>query len=354
MSIVTRYGGYSKTLGVRMSYERSILIGLVFCVGLGFSTGLGEVFAMPISHAIEQAKLATVGILQADQLEIPDNEYGLPVSIRGSGIHIGRGVIVTARHAVERSEGGKVVIPDTIHVVTDDLVQLPAARQGANAYLDVAVYQLQGPESDWPKAHVAFADGDVTYGDQVLTVGYPLGWGPAITFGRTGNPNTFLPTVQSRLMQVDMSVCSGNSGGGLLNQHGQLVGLMHAIIQSETQHEDRRCSRLAFVVPGPLVQRVVTAVLANTVPGFSVLGIQLQTMRMGSRWALVVAKATGPSRHAGFRKGDVLMAINDVLITTPAQLKNYLIERTEPGQVVELRVQRGDSQESLSVTLGRS
>ncbi|PJA79698.1 MAG: hypothetical protein CO149_01745, partial [Nitrospirae bacterium CG_4_9_14_3_um_filter_51_5] len=303
--------------------------------GLGFSSlGLGEVFAMPISHAIEQTKLATVGILQAEQPETPDNAYGLPVSIRGSGIHIGRGVIVTARHAVERLEGGKVIIPDTIHVVTDDLLELPAVRQGVNAYLDVAVYQLQGSESDWPPAHVVFADGDVTYGDQVFTVGYPLGWGPAINFGTTGNPNTFLPTVHSRLVQVDMSVCSGNSGGGLFNQHGQLVGLMHAIIQTETQHEDRRCGRLAFALPGPLVQRVVAAVLAGTVPGFSVLGIHLQTMRMGSRWALVVAKATGPSRHAGFQKGDVLVAINDVPITTPAQLKNYLIERTEPGQVV--------------------
>jgi serine protease Do len=354
MSVVRRYAGHSETLGVRMSDDRSILIGLVFFVGLGLFAGLGESSAMSISQAIEQAKVATVGILQADQLEIPDNDYGLPVSIRGSGIHIGRGVIVTARHAVERTEGGKVIIPDTIHVVTDDLFELTAARQGANAYLDVAVYQLQGAESDWPQAHVTFADEDVTYGDQVFTVGYPLGWGPAINFGTTGNPNTFLPTVNSRLMQVDMSVCSGNSGGGLLNQHGQLVGLMHAIIQTETQHDDRRCARLAFVLPGPLVQRVVTAVLADRVPGFSVLGIQLQTLRMGSRWALVVAKATGPSRHAGFQKGDVLMAINDVPITTPAQLKNYLIERTEPGQVVELRVQRGDSQELLSVTLGRS
>ncbi|HBP87498.1 MAG TPA: trypsin-like peptidase domain-containing protein [Nitrospirales bacterium] len=344
----------SETLGVRMNHVGTNLIVFVFFIGLTFSPGCGEVFATQVSQAIEQAKLATVGILQAEQLEISDNNYGLPVSIRGSGIHIGGGVIVTARHAVERSEGGKFVIPDTIHVVTDDLVELQAVRQGANAYLDVAVYHLQGPELDWPKAQVAFAEGDVTYGDQVFTVGYPLGWGPAINFGTTGNPNTFLPTVHSRLVQVDMSVCSGNSGGGLLNQRGQLIGLMHAIIQTETQHEDRRCGRMAFVLPGPLVQRVVTTVLAGKVPGFSVLGIQLQTLKMGSRWALVVAKATGPSRHAGFRKGDVLLAINDVLITTAAQLKNYLIERTEPGQVVVLRIQRGDSQELLSVTLGGS
>lgn len=337
-----------------MGSDSKILFWLVIFGGVGCSTGLAETTGIPIHDAVEQAKLATVGILQSDQPDTSENDHGMPVSIRGSGIHIGQGVIVTARHAVERSEGGKVVVPESIHVVTDDLLELPAIRQGANAYLDVAVYQLQVPQSDWPQAQVEFAEGDATYGDRVFTVGYPLGWGPAITYGTVGNPNTFLATVESRLVQVDLSTCSGNSGGGLLNQQGKLVGLIHAIIQTETQHEDRRCSRFAFALPGSLVQRVVTSVLAGNMPGFSVLGIQLQTLRKGNRWALVVAKATGPSRHAGFRKGDVLLAINEVPIATPAQLKNYLIERTEPGQTVVLRVQRGDSQELVSVTLGRS
>jgi S1-C subfamily serine protease len=337
-----------------MGHYSQILMWLIIFGGHVFSSGFAETVGIPIRNPIEHAKLATVGILQSDQTDIPDNDFGLPVSIRGSGIHIGQGVIVTARHAVERSQGGIVVVPETIHVVTDDLLELPAIRQGANAYLDVAVYQLQGPEPNWPHAHVEFAEGDVTYGDRVFTVGYPLGWGPAVTFGTAGNPNTFLSTVQSRLVQVDMSACSGNSGGGLLNQQGQLVGLVHAIIQTETQHEDRRCSRFAFALPGLLVQRVVTSLLAGNMPKFSVLGIHLQTVRRGNRWALLVAKATGPSHQAGLRKGDVLLAINEVAISTPAQLKNYLIERTEPGQTVQLKVQRGESQEMLSVTLGGS
>ncbi len=295
-----------------------------------------------------------MGVLQSDQNTTPDHAEGLPVKVRGSGIHIGQGVIVTARHAVERTEGGKVVVPETLRVITDDLRELPALRQGTNTYLDVAVYRLQAPESEWPRTHVPFADEQVTFGDRVFTVGYPLGWGPAITFGAIGNPNTFLATVQSRLMQVDLSACNGNSGGGLLNHHGQLVGLVHAIIQTELEHEDRRCSRFAFALPGNLVQRVVTAVIAGNEPGFSVLGIHLQTVRMGNRWAMVVAKATGPSRHAGFRKGDMLLAIDDEPVATPAQLKNYLIERTEPGQTVVLRVQREDRQETISVRLGRS
>lgn len=335
------------------------LLTTLLCVVLGMGVSplpvLGEGMRSNTSaQVIEQAKRATVGILQADALHAEDFSIGVPIKIRGSGIHVGNGIIVTARHAVERAEGGKVVVPEGIHVLTDDLRELPAKRQGANAYLDVAVYQLQGDESDWPLSEVHFAEHDVTYGDDVFTVGYPMGRGPALSFGRVGNPNTFLSTVHSRLVQVDLSACRGNSGGGLLNDEGHLVGLVHAIIQTESLTEERGCSRFGFVLPGILVKRVVDAVLAGKTPGFSVLGIHLETHKEGTRWVLGVAKATGPSRHAGFRKGDIILAIDDLKIHTPAQLKNYLIERTEPGQTVVLRVQRGETESSISVKLGKS
>ena len=328
---------------------------LIVCFSSGLSDASAEEqLSLNQAELIERAKRATVGILQADAVESEEQGYGVPIKIRGTGIHLGNGIILTARHAVERSEGGKVGVPEEIHVLTDDVRELPAIRQGANAYMDVAVYQLQGEESDWPVAAVKFAEQDVTYGESVYTVGYPMGRGPALSFGKVGNPNTFLPTVQSRLVQVDLSACRGNSGGGLLNVDGQVVGLIHAIIQTENLQAERGCSRFAFALPGRLVQRVVNAVLDGKAPGFSILGIQLETIKEGSRWVLGVAKAMGPSRHAGFRKGDILLAIDEFPITTPAQLKNYLIERTEPGQTVVLQVQRGETQRAISVTLGES
>jgi len=342
---------FSKNMLHLLNILTSLVLGL--CLGPLVVLAAGELSQMS-AHTIEQAKRATVGILQADAVENEGLGYGVPIKIRGSGIHLGEGIIVTARHAVERSEGGKVVVPNGIHVLTDDLRELSAIRRGANAYLDVAVYQLQGDESDWPISDVQFAEHDATYGDDVYTVGYPMGRGPALSFGKVGNPNTFLATVQSRLVQVDLSACRGNSGGGLFNDEGQLVGLVHAIIQTENSQAERGCSRFGFALPGILVERVVKAVLVGETPGFSVLGIHLQTLKEGNRWVLGVAKATGPSRHAGFRKGDVLIAINDQLITTPAQLKNYLIEQTEPGQTVVLRVRRGDTQRTISVKLGKS
>lgn len=305
-------------------------------------------------HVVGQAKEATIGILKEGSTSDTEEERGMPVRIRGSGIHIGEGIILTARHAVERSESGKVAVPKFIHIVTDELQELKAARLGANAYLDVAVYQLLPPDGLWPKASVSLSDLETTFGEEVFTVGYPLGWGPAISFGRVGNPNTFLRTVNSRLVQIDLSACSGNSGGGVFNRQGQLVGLVHAIIQTDSKEEHSRCSRFAFSLPGILVKRVVTAVVAGKIPGFSVLGIHLKTLRTDNRWALAVAKATGPSRHAGFRKGDILLSIDRVPITTPAQLKNYLIEQTKPGQKVMIRIKRGQTIKKIPVVLGRS
>ena len=98
---------------------------------------------------------------------------------------------------------------DEIQVLTDELQEVSAIRQGANTYLDVAVYKIQGDESDWPVSHVQFAEHDISYGDDVFTVGYPMGRGPALSFGRVGNPNTFLPTIQSRLVQVGPLCMSG-------------------------------------------------------------------------------------------------------------------------------------------------
>ncbi len=344
------------TFRKNMRLHSFLIVGsLVFCLGVGLSPALADDSASNMyARAIEQAKLATVGILPTLATNTEALDYRLSVKIRGSGIHVGDGVIVTARHAVERSEGGKRVVPEEIHVLTDDFREVPAIRRGANTYMDVAVYSLQGDEADWPLSHVQFSEAEVTYGDEVFTVGFPMGRGPALTFGRVGNPNTFLPTVQSRLVQVDLLACRGNSGGGLLNHEGQLVGLVHAIIQTETLKAERGCSRLGFALPGMLVKRVVDTVLNGKIPGFSVLGIHLETLKEGGRWKLGVAKATGPSRHAGFRKGDILVAIDELKITSSAQLKNYLIEHTQPGQTVVLRVQRGDIHRDISVKLGKS
>ena len=300
---------------------------------------------------VEQSKRATVGILSPvnDRSTITEPA---PFSIRGSGTHIGSGYILTARHAIERQEGGKTIAPKTIQVMTGDLHELTAHFIGMNAFLDIALYHILEQDIPTTLEKITFASRESLSGNEVFTVGYPLGWGPALSFGKVGNPNTFLETIESRLIQVDLSACSGNSGGGLFNTQGEIVGVVHAIIQTETTQGERRCSRFAFAVPGLVVKKVVQALIDGQPLRFSKLGLQLSIAKQHNRWAIAVGKASGPARQAGFKKGDIVVAIEDYSVHTAAELKNYLIEHTEPGQQIAVHILRNEQPRTLQVLLG--
>jgi len=341
---------------MKLSWHVHLLLGAVAAV-FGASSGMAESpepqsAEHRVAGGIERAKRATVGILQPEGPDARGLAGQGRFSVRGTGFHVRDGYIVTARHAVEQEEGGKSTIPKEIRVLTTDLEEFPAALTGVNAFLDIAVYRISLDGASARMAAAAFAQQEPEPGDEVFTVGYPLGWGPAVGFGRLGNPDTFLPTVDSRLFQLDLSACSGNSGGGLFNAGGEVVGVMHAIVQTETIQGERRCSRFGFAVPGRLVQRITDALIRGEHPRFSRLGVQLRVEKRGTRWVVAVAEASGPALEGGIQKGDILLAIENIAITDAAQLKNYLIERTEPGQRVMVRVLRGDKEQTLIVTLG--
>jgi serine protease Do len=154
-------------------------------------------------------------------------------------------------------------------------------------------------------------------------------------------------------MQIDLSACSGNSGGGVFNAKGEVVGMVQSIVQTETNQGERRCSRFAFAVPGHLVQRIVTALIDGFQPGFPRIGIGMTAAKVGTRWRVAVSKASGPAKRGGIRKGDILLSIDETDIISAAQLKNYLIEGKAPGQQVNIRVLRGEEEKLLSVTLGK-
>lgn len=299
---------------------------------------------------LERAKGATVGILHFGVTDPDQTRF----SIRGTGVHIGKGYLITARHAVEETKRGKDIISGTLTLLTEELHELTATLIGVNDFVDIALYRIYPIPDSTILKEVSFATKNASLGDEVVTVGYPLGWGPAFAFGRMGNPNTFLPTVQSRLMQVDLSACSGNSGGGLFSLQGELIGIVHAIIQTQTGQDERLCSRFAFVIPGGLVQHIVQAFIEGRHPRFSTLGLQMTVNKIGTQWRVAVGQAKGPAERAGLRKGDVILSINETRITSPAQLKNYVIEQTNPGQIIKIHILRDEEKKTIDVTLGGS
>lgn len=299
-----------------------------------------------------RAKQATVGILEDTQDQRTPEKPG-KIVVRGTGVHLRDGYIVTARHAAEKhTPSTGAVIPKHVHILTGDLHELPADLVGDSAFMDIVIYRVNEPHRSTLQVETRFAIGEAVPGMEVFTVGYPLGWGPTMAFGRLGNTNTFLQTVDTRLIQADLSACSGNSGGGLFNAHGEIVGIMHAIIQTEKEETQAHCSRMTFAIPGLLTERIVNAALAGKPLMFSKMGIHLTSVKDGTKWRMAVKDVADPAKEAGIQKHDILLAIEETEILDAAQLKNYLIERTTPGQRVSVKIRRVDADLTFTVVLG--
>lgn len=313
--------------------------------------GWAESSSSDSRELFERAKRATVGILEDTQDPRTPEKPG-KIVVRGTGFHLRDGYVVTARHAVERHSPSGPILPTHIRLITTDLHELPAQIVGESAYLDVVVYRIAEKNRPLMTANASFAAADVGPGTEVFTIGYPMGWGPTMAFGRIGNANTFLQTVETRLLQADLSACSGNSGGGLFNMAGEIVGVMHAIIQTDKDEAHVHCSQMAFAVPATLAQRIVTAAIEGKPLGFSKLGVHMTAVKDGTRWRIAVKDVTDPAKSAGIQKHDIILAVDDTEILDAAHLKNYLIERTTPGQRVTVKVRRVDADLTFTVTLG--
>lgn len=334
------------------SYRQWLSILSLSVVSTVFAIPAHAETASPTQDAFLRAKQVTVGILAETQDQRMPEKPG-KVAVRGTGFHLRDGYVVTARHAAEKHDPTTgTIIQKRIRVLTNDLHELPADLVGESAFMDVVLYRVAEPHRSKLQTGTAFVTGDVVPGMEVFTVGYPLGWGPTMAFGRLGNTNTFLQTVDTRLIQADLSACSGNSGGGLFNGQGEIVGIVHAVIQTDKEEMQSYCSRMAFAIPGVLAERIVNAAVSGKPIAFSKLGLHLTSVKDGTRLRVAVKDVSEPAKAAGLQKHDILLAIEETEILDAAQLKNFLIERTTPGQEVAIKVRRVDADLTFHVVLG--
>lgn len=318
--------------------------------------------------AINTAQNATIAILreQGENLPAPARARGITAEpkeefkpdYRGTGFHTGNGYIVTAYHVVEQQDTQdreKLVIPPEIRIMTRNLDELPAQLVGANRHTDIAVYRIDPAKAAKYLGVTALAGRDMVSGEAVFTIGYPLGWGPAQAFGHAGETSVFLSTTDSRVAQLNLSACSGNSGGGVFNAEGKIVGMAHAVIGGDPKPgETGTCSNIFFAIPGDVMKTVVESLIAGKDLKFSRMGAGLTVSRLGDSWRVAASSVSGPAAKAGMKPGDVFLSIDETPITDAKQLKNYLVEKTHPGQTISVGIMRGGEKKTLSVTLGGS
>ncbi|MDH4250749.1 MAG: serine protease [Nitrospira sp.] len=173
------------------SYRQWLLIVSLWVVSPLFVFPTHAETAPPTQDVSLLAEQVTVGVVADTQDQRMPEKPG-KVLVKGTGFHLRDGYVVTARHAAEKHDPTTgTIIQKRIRILTNDLHELPADLVGDSAFMDVVLYHVAEPHRSKLQAGTSFVTGDAVPGMEVFTVGYPLGWGPTMAFGRLGNPIPF-------------------------------------------------------------------------------------------------------------------------------------------------------------------
>jgi putative serine protease PepD len=273
------------------------------------------------------------------------------VSVRtGSGSGTGflvdsDGTIVTNAHVVGDASEVQVRFEDD-----GDLHN--AQVLGVDASTDLAAIKVDASAADGVRP-LQLADSDkATVGDPVVAIGYPLGLDRTATAGIVSGlereiqaPNGFSI---DKVIQTDAPINPGNSGGPLLDARGRVIGVNSQIA---TAGGSNGSVGIGFAVPSNTVREVLPQLERGAPPEHAYLGVSTGAAPNGGA-QVGEATAGGPAADAGIRAGDVITEVDGRQVRDPEDVAQA-IEDNEPGDRVEVRVQRGGSEQTIEVTLGQ-
>lgn len=229
------------------------------------------------------------------------NRYQTITAGVGSGVIIhADGIIVTNNHVVEGLE--------TIYVRLTNGNTYKATVRGTDEEGDIAVIKIE-PQETLTVAPLGYS-GALALGEQVIAIGNPLGeLGGTVTNGIISATQRAIQVdnVTMTLIQTDAAINSGNSGGGLFNLAGELIGVVNAKISAEG------VEGLGFAIP------IDTAIISinhllklGYIPGTPSLGISVTvtgdvTLNGSAIYIPVVSEAGN-----GLEKGDYIYSVNGV------------------------------------------
>ncbi len=272
----------------------------------------------------------------------------------GSGVIISAdGYVVTNNHVVDGAT--------KLRVKLNDGRTFDAKLIGKDSATDIALLKIES--TDLPT--LAFGSSDaLRLGEWVLAIGSPFDLQSTITAGivsaKARNlgviPNDF--RVES-FIQTDAAVNPGNSGGALVNTHGELVGI-NTLIKSQTGSY----IGYSFAIPESIVRKVVVDLKEYGVVQRALLGVEFRIVdqdfidQLGEETGIkeqggaYVAKVVegGAASEAGIRKGDVIVSIDGVKINDVGTMSEQ-IGRHRPNDKVNLLVKRDGKVKQFEVTL---
>ena len=280
----------------------------------------------------------------------PDRERG-----QGSGVIINEnGLVLTNAHVVERVDDVSVTLADG--TICDGQVL------GTDVVTDLALVKIQ--ESTYSHFAPLGNSEDLEVGDWAIALGTPYGLEKTVTLGIVSSLHRDINSLgfsdkRLDLIQTDAAINPGNSGGPLINSSGEVIGI-NSLVRSGPG------AGLGFAIPINLAKNVSDQLLKNGEVIHPYLGVQLISLnprmakehnhdpnsivqlpeRNGALIQSVIPNS--PAEKAGLRRGDLVIAAENVSIEEPKALLDQ-VEKAKIGKVFLLNVLRDNKEIQINI-----
>ena len=262
----------------------------------------------------------------------------------GSGFIISNdGFVLTNAHVVEGA--------DEVLVTLTDRREFKAKVLGADKRSDVAVLKVEATNLPFLKTGDS---GKIRVGEWVIAIGSPFNLENSVSAGiisaKARDTGDYLP-----LIQTDVAVNPGNSGGPLINMRGEVVG-----INSQIATLSGGYNGISFAVPIDEAIRVADQLRKTGKVTRGRLGVQIGDVSKDVAESLGLGKARGvevslvepggPAEKAGVKVGDIILKFNGTLIERSADLPR-LVGATAIGSRAVVTVWRKGAQQDIAVSI---
>ena len=266
----------------------------------------------------------------------------------GSGVIISEnGYIATNNHVIEGAS--------KISVTLKNGETFEAKVIGADSMSDIAVLKIETTGL----SPVVFGNSDnLIVGQTAIAIGNPLGsLGGTVTNGIISSlsRDITIDGVDMTLLQTNSAVNPGNSGGGLFNGYGELIGIVNA----KSMGED--IEGLGFAIPINTAKKIIEELISDgTIKGRVKLGVSLIDIDSEAAATEYEVKEYGvyiysieknsAADKAGLKEKDLILEINKVAIETSDEVKKE-ISKHKVGDKITIVVLRGTEKVTVTATL---
>lgn len=264
----------------------------------------------------------------------------------GSGVIISEdGYIVSNYHVIIGNGNSDT---SKITVKLKDGTQYNATVVGSDSRTDLAVIKIDA--KNLTKAELMNSD-QVAVGEDAIAIGNSLGvLGGTVTKGIVSGVNreSSVGTYKLALIQTDAPVNEGNSGGGLFNDSGQLIGIVTQKASGET------VEGLGFAIPSNVVSQISKDIISNGyVKERPTIGISVQEVTKNQLFRSRLEEAgvyVSESTNESLKRYDLLKEVDGVKIENADDVLDAISDN-KIGDVIKVKVVRDGSEIAVDVTL---